>query len=133
MAEGPKRGPGSRVPLFDRLFDRDPSQTEDQPRRVLTRREVLDSIRVELARLLNTRCPGTMDDLAGQERTVVNFGMPDFLALSPTTERDRQRLARLITDAVRAYEPRLRGAVVEVAPPRRSAGRADPARHARAR
>jgi len=115
-AGGPKRGPGGRVPLFDRLFDLDRSHQEAQPRRVLARREVLASIRAELARLLNTRCAGPIDGLGDQERTVVNFGLPDFLTLSPTTDRDRQRLARLITDAVRAYEPRLRAPVVEVAP-----------------
>ena len=116
MIEGPKRGPGSRVPLFDRLFDLQLSQQETQPRRVLARREVLGSIRAELSRLLNTRCADTIDHLAQQERTVVNFGMPDFLTLSATREADRQRLAHLVTEAVRAYEPRLRSPVVEVVP-----------------
>ena len=116
MTEGPRRGPGSRVPLFDRLFDLQLSQQETQPRRVLARREVLESIRKELSRLLNTRCADTIDHLAGQERTVVNFGMPDFLTLSASREQDRQRLAHLVTEAVRAYEPRLRGPVVEVVP-----------------
>ena len=52
---------------------------------------------------------------------MVNFGMPDFLTLSASREHDRQRLAHLVAEAVRAYQPRLRGPVVEVVPhPNRS-------------
>ena len=78
--------------------------------------EILASIRQELFRLLNTRCVETIDALGGQERTIVNYGMPDFLSLNPTRSGDRERLARLIADAVRAYEPRLRHPHVSVAP-----------------
>jgi type VI secretion system lysozyme-like protein len=113
--EGPKRGPAVRAPLFDRLFDRSPREHDDPPQhRVLERDRVVESIKLEVSRLLNTRCSGTMDDLAGQERTVLNYGLPDFAALSPTSERDRERLARLIADAVRAFEPRLRNPLVRV-------------------
>ena len=113
MLEGPRRGPGSRALLFDRLFDLDLRQVEEaQPRRVLRRGQVVDSIRRELLRLLNTRCAETVERLGDEVRTVVNYGLPDFITLSPGSERDRQRLARLIADAIRAYEPRLRNPVV---------------------
>jgi type VI secretion system lysozyme-like protein len=114
-SEGPKRGPGARAPLFDRLFDRGPRQHEEMhPHRVLARDRVVESVALEVLRLLNTRCAGTIETLEGQERTVVNYGLPDFFALSPTSDGDRQRLARLIADAVRAYEPRVRNPVVRV-------------------
>jgi type VI secretion system lysozyme-like protein len=94
---------------LDRLFDFEPRQTEEaQPQRVLRRAQVVDSIRTELVRLLNTRCAETIDRLPGQDRTVVNYGLPDFLTLKPRNDRDRQRLASLVGDAIRAYEPRLR-------------------------
>jgi type VI secretion system lysozyme-like protein len=109
LSEGPKRRPGTRLPLFDRLVDADPRLHEEvQPHRVLTGAEIQASIRRELSRLLNTRCVETLDALGGQERTVVNYGLPDFFTLSPTSDGDRERLARLIVDAVRVYEPRLR-------------------------
>ncbi len=114
---GPRTAPASRVLLFDRLFDFEPQQTEEaQPRRVLRRGAVVDSIRTELLRLLNSRCAASFDVVDGSVRTVLNYGLPDFLALNPTRERDRQRLVRAITDAIRAYEPRLRGPVVIATP-----------------
>jgi type VI secretion system lysozyme-like protein len=115
--EGPKRGPRSRAPLFARLRDDEPTHREEaQPQRVLTRDRILESVRGELSRLLNTRCSETLDGLQGQERTVVNYGLPDFFTLSPTNDGDRERLGRLIAEAVRAYEPRLRNPIVEVIP-----------------
>ena len=117
--EGPKRGPRSRAPLFARLQDDEPRLREEaHPQRVLTRDRVIESVRGELSRLLNTRCSDTLDALQGQERTVANYGLPDFFTLSPTNDGDRQRLARLIVEAVRAYEPRLRNPLVDVTPDR---------------
>jgi len=114
--EGPKRRPGTRLPLLDRLVDADPRHHEEvQPHRVLTGGEVQASVRRELARLLNTRCVETLDALGGQLRTVVNYGLPDFFTLNPTSDGDRERLSRLIVEAVRAYEPRLRNPSATVA------------------
>ena len=114
--EGPKRRPGTRLPLFDRLVDADPRRHEEvQPQRVLTGGEIQASIRRELVRLLNTRCVETLGALGGQQRTVLNYGLPDFSTLSPTSDGDRERLARLIVEAVRAYEPRLRSPTAMVA------------------
>ena len=114
--EGPRRGAGARAPLFDRLFDFEPREHEEtHPRRVHGWTAVVDSIRVELSRLLNTRCAVSLDGLREQPRTVVNYGLPDFTTLSPTSDRDRERLAVLIAEAVGAYEPRLRTPRVVVA------------------
>ena len=113
--EGPKRGPRGRAPLFARLCDHEPRQREEaQPRRVLSREHLIESLLSEISRVLNTRCSTTMAGLEGQERTVANYGLPDFTTLNPTSDGDRQRLARLILDAIRAYEPRLRNPLVEV-------------------
>jgi type VI secretion system protein ImpF len=113
--EGPWRRPGSPAPLFDRLIDTRPREPEEaRPHRVLARAELLESVRRELVRVLNTRCSESIEELKGQPRTVVNFGLPDFFALSPSSDRDRQRLASLIADAVRVYEPRLRSPAVDV-------------------
>lgn len=111
---GPLRSPGTRVPLFDRLADHEPRQEETQPRRVLAHGDVHESIRRELFRLFNTRCAARIDEVAGRDRTVIDFGVPDFGTLNPTSERDRQQVARLLVDAVRAFEPRLQQPRVEV-------------------
>ena len=55
---------------------------------------------------------GVVEELKPQ---VVNFGLPDFFTLSPTSDRDRQRLATLVADAVRVYEPRLQSPAVDIA------------------
>jgi type VI secretion system protein ImpF len=102
------------VPLFARLFDHDRLQPERQPHRVLARRELVESIRLDLARLLNTRSAETGERLRGRERTVVDYGLPDFLTLNPTSERDREQLTQLLVEAVRAYEPRLQNPTVIV-------------------
>jgi type VI secretion system lysozyme-like protein len=81
----------------------------------MTRDRVIESIRGELSRVLNTRCSEPIDRLSGQERTVMNYGLPDFFTLSPTSDGDRQRLGQLIVDAIRAYEPRLLNPLVAVA------------------
>src|SRR5262245_5035794 len=107
LTDGPVRSPGTRVPLFDRLADREPREEETQPRRVLAHRDVHESIRRELFRLFNTRSAIAVDEAAGRERTVIDFGVPDFCTLNPTSARDRETIARLLVDAVRAFEPRL--------------------------
>src|SRR5262249_60769337 len=92
--------------LSHRLQDDEPKHREEaHPQRVLTRDRILESVRGELSRLLNTRCSDTLEGLQGQELTVANYGLPDFFTLSPTNDTDRQRLARLIVQAVRPPQP----------------------------
>ncbi len=114
LTGGPRRRPGARVPLFDRLADHEPHRDEPQPRRVHAHGDVRESVRRELFRLFNTRCAPPIAEVAGSERTVIDFGVPDFTTLNPTSERDRQQMARLLVEAVRAFEPRLQQPRVEV-------------------
>jgi type VI secretion system lysozyme-like protein len=104
--------------LFERLVDRDPrTPREPRPFRTLTIPEVRASVRRDVERLLNTRCTASAEALAGRERTVLDYGLPDFSALSPQRAEDRQRLAAQITQAIMAFEPRLRQVRVTVEPP----------------
>jgi type VI secretion system lysozyme-like protein len=110
--------PGARALLFERLVDLDPRIAhEPQPFRTLTIPELRASVRREVERLLNTRCAASAGALEGRERTVLDYGIPDFSALSPQRAEDRQRLARQITQAITAFEPRLRQVRVTVEPP----------------
>lgn len=106
----------SRAPLLDRLVDLEPwIPREPRPSRTLDRRGLRESIRRELERLFNSRCPLPAERLAGRPRTVLEYGIPDFAGLTPRRFEDRVRLAELLREAVEAYEPRLRRVRVEVA------------------
>jgi type VI secretion system lysozyme-like protein len=99
---------GARASLVDRLIDRDPrSSQEARPLRILDRRAMKESVRRDLGWLLNTRSPIAPRQLEGQDRTVVNYGIPDFSALSPQNDDDHRRVALDITRTINAYEPRL--------------------------
>lgn len=69
-------------------------------------------MRLEIARLLNTRCAlrGTAGETA--EGTVLAYGVPDFSALSPASTEDRARLADAMARRIAAYEPRVSGVEV---------------------
>lgn len=99
----------ARVLLFDRLTDFDPqSASEPQPLRALTHAELLISIRRELSALLNTRCAIPFHELFERERSVVDYGLPDFTGRHPTSQEDVQLLQSIIERTVAAFEPRLR-------------------------
>lgn len=117
----PKRTRGARVPLFDRLVDLDPrSATEPEPLRVLDRDGLLESVRREVGLLLNTRCALTLEELAGRERTALEYGLPDFSHLHTRDPRAHHALADRIRETVAAYEPRLRQVRIAVEPLRNS-------------
>lgn len=106
---------GARALLFDRLEDEHPYESfEQQPRRVLDREELLQSIRKELDLLLNTRSSRVPDTPDPHEWTVLDWGLPDFSPAFTRSPSDRRQLARRIEQAIVAFEPRLREPVVEV-------------------
>lgn len=97
-----------RMPLFDRLVDRDPRlRHELRPSRTLDRRGLRESVRRELEQLFNTRCPFPAHRLPIRERSVIDYGIPDFSVFSPRSYDDRVRLAELLRRAIEAFEPRL--------------------------
>jgi type VI secretion system lysozyme-like protein len=117
----PKHTRGARAPLFDRLVDLDPlSKTEAEPLRVLDRDDLLASVRREVGRLLNTRCTLTLEEMQGRERTVLEYGLPDFSHLHTRDPRAHEALAERIRETVAAYEPRLRQVRIAVEPLRNS-------------
>ena len=104
----PRPIPGARALLFERLVDLDPaSPQESTPFRILDRQALEESVRREAARLLNTRCPRPERLQEEGERSVLNYGLPDFSFLIAASGGDRQRLADEIAQALAAYEPRL--------------------------
>ena len=107
-----------RAPLFDRFGGGDRlAPREAGVSRTLSRAELAESVRRELQRLFNTRCPLPADPLAQRPRTVLEYGIPDLSELSPNRQEDRNRLERELEKAILAYEPRLRQPQVSVQPP----------------
>jgi type VI secretion system protein ImpF len=108
---------GARVLLFDRLVDLHPEADEGQrPFRILDREQLKASVRRELGRLLNTRCSIPLDRLGETERSVVNYGIPDFSSLSAHNADDRALIGSIIAKTIAAFEPRLREVRVDVEP-----------------
>lgn len=105
-------------PLFDRLVDLEPGLTELErpPRRTLDREGLRESVRRELERLLATRSTRRASDIEARPLTVLDYGVPDFIHLSPQNPEERQLLEKLIAVPVAAFEPRLRNVEVEVTP-----------------
>lgn len=105
-----------RVPLFERLVDEQPQRRQEaSPLRSYTLAELRASILRELSRLLSTRCPLSGDAALARARTVLDYGLPDLeLGGRATVKEDRLRAARLIQQAIEAYEPRLQRVNVEV-------------------
>jgi type VI secretion system protein ImpF len=108
---------GARALLFDRLVDV-PPELEHQERhlRILDRDHLKTSVRRELERLLNTRCSIPLHRLGEEERSVVNYGIPDFSSLSPHNADDHALIASIVGQTIAAFEPRLRHVRVEVGP-----------------
>ena len=106
----------ARALLFERLVDRDPVRPyEPVPFRTVDRRALMESVRREVHRVLNTHCRNTEAFLFERdERSAYDYGVPDYFNFSPRSQTDRGRLERLLSKTISAYEPRLQRVRVEV-------------------
>jgi len=105
-----------RMPLFDRLVDRDLFLRHELVQmRTIDRRGIRESVRRELEQLFNTRCPIPEHRLTSDRpRTVIDYGIPDFSTFSARNPNDRGRLAVILRQAIEVYEPRLANVSVEI-------------------
>jgi type VI secretion system lysozyme-like protein len=113
MADSRNTG-GARALLFERLVESREEEAEPPAFGVQTRQELLDSVSRELGRLLNSRCPVPLRLIGEEERTVINYGIPDFTSLSPQSSDDRKLIASIIGQTIAAFETRLRNVQVTV-------------------
>lgn len=96
--------------LLDRLTDLEPSrQQESREQRVLSFRQLKQSVLRDLSWLLNTTAMDAMqslDDFPDAARSVINYGIP---ALSGTnlSSVSAQKLQRQIKQAIADFEPRI--------------------------
>jgi type VI secretion system protein ImpF len=96
--------------LFDRLTDDEPGrQRESAEKRVLSVQRLRESVRRDLASLLNATHLAAVQDLGDYpevERSTLNYGIPD-LAGRPASTIDKVAIARRIRRAIIEFEPRL--------------------------
>lgn len=96
--------------LLDRLTDDDPeSRSEPREKRVLSMRNLRDSVLRDIAWLLNGTGLSAAQDLSDYPliaETVLNFGLPD-LAGRTASGLDVAELERLMAQAIRDFEPRI--------------------------
>src|SRR2546423_13174721 len=96
--------------VLDRLIDREPKErNEAPPTRAQSVRQLKASLRRDLEWLLNTRriaeeVPESFEQLS---RSLYNYGLPDFTAMSFSNPRDRNKLLRSLEATIRLFEPRL--------------------------
>lgn len=112
----PKPIEGARALLFDRLVSHTDQDGSDQHLRILNSNQLKASVRRELDRLLNTRCSIPLHQISEEERSVINYGIPDFSSLSPHNADDHALIATIVAQTISAFEPRLRQVRVEVGP-----------------
>src|SRR5262249_60560156 len=85
--------------LLDRLLDADPGVRREPPAaQHLLLRELKQAVRRDLENLLNTRVRNVtwgshLDEL---DRSLVNYGLPDFNGMSLASTGDRERFCRLL-------------------------------------
>jgi type VI secretion system protein ImpF len=78
--------------------------------------QMMDSVKRDLENLLNTRFrvstwPPTLDEL---ERSLVNYGVPDFAGVNMSSPADRQLFRQMVEEAIRIHEPRFLKVRVEI-------------------
>ena len=103
--------------VLERLIDREPEAlSEMPPTRAQSVRLLRASVRRDLEWLLNTRrTPEAADsEFPALAMSVYNYGLPDLNALNWESSRDRTRLARVVQESLRLFEPRVRG--IQVVP-----------------
>ncbi|MFD2233139.1 type VI secretion system baseplate subunit TssE [Phaeospirillum tilakii] len=109
--------------MFERLVDLAPGEGESQPFLLHDRDGLKASVAAELAALLSTRLSRPLALPPGQDRTTLDYGIPDAAGLAPGDAEGRAAFAAEIQAAILAFEPRLETPRVTLSPdPARSDG-----------
>ena len=92
--------------IFDRLSDADP--------RITPERQLKAAVRRDLEWLLNTRrvVEPPAESLIEVNRSLYNYGLPDFSSYSLSSPKDRGKLLRALETTIALFEPRLAGVKV---------------------
>ena len=114
---------GRLIPsLLDRLFD-DDDVAAGAPLGGYYRDvdHIRDAVARDLEALLNTLrvLPNTsLDEFPEAQRSLLAYGLPDFMGRGLSSPDDRQYIRRSLEDAIRSGDRRLRQVKVSIEPPR---------------
>ena len=103
---------GFRTTLFDRLLPADAQQTQG-----LSLQELRESVASDLKDLLNSRVAKLdelIDDFPLAKKSILQFGIIDFVGLSTANPSDRDKICQSIEQSIAAHEPRLKQIRVEM-------------------
>ncbi|WP_180128040.1 MULTISPECIES: type VI secretion system baseplate subunit TssE [unclassified Acinetobacter] len=103
---------GFRTTLFDRLLPADAQQTQG-----LSLQELRESVASDLEDLLNSRVAKLdelIDDFPLAKKSILQFGIIDFVGLSTANPSDRDKICQSIEQSITAHEPRLKQIRVEM-------------------
>lgn len=104
--------------LLDRLLDDEPTNQHETPRsRNQLLRDVKRSVQRDLESLLNTRwrCTNWPPNLDELDRSLINYGLPDFSAAHLGSPHDREQLRQIVEHTIRKFEPRFKSVRVSIA------------------
>jgi type VI secretion system protein ImpF len=103
--------------VLDRLLDDEPEVKREPGRsqhQVL--RDMKQAVRRDLENLLNTRrrCLAWPVNLKELEKSLVNYGIPDFTGANMGSGQDREQFRRLLEIVIRNHEPRFKSVKVRL-------------------
>ncbi|MEI8320568.1 MAG: type VI secretion system baseplate subunit TssE [Alphaproteobacteria bacterium] len=112
---------GSSAPLFDRLIDNHPEVTaEASPFMNYDKAETIESIMREAEALLNTRCKMPLKEYLALDPANLDYGVPDLYGFPDQSYGDASnsdgagKLARMMANSLKLFEPRLADVSVEI-------------------
>lgn len=102
---------GFRSTLFDRLIP-----DYDEQLKGLSIQELRESVAHDLEDLLNSRMAKLeqIDDFPLVKKSILQFGIIDFVGLSTANPTDRDKICQSIEQSIAAHEPRLTQIKVEM-------------------
>ena len=107
--------PGGALPLFDKLGEH-LTVAPNESDQALSADGLEASVARELSRLTNSRSRIPLSDFQEATLTVLDYGIPDTLALSALSERDKALISEALERAIKVFEPRLTQVEVTVLP-----------------
>lgn len=117
----PKRVPGVRVPLFERLADEAPEQQSEQPiLKFYDYNELMLSIERELYHVLGTQSKAKKEDYLILAKDPLNYGLPEMYGVpeytyfEATNKENWKPLAKHLGKIIEAYEPRIKNVRVNI-------------------
>jgi type VI secretion system protein ImpF len=112
--------------LFERLIDDAPHrESESNPLRRWSVDELKESVIRDLESLLNNRAslsPDAFNTYPESQRSIISYGMEDFVGLSLANPGDRERICQTLERTIAYHEPRLRDVVVRLEADRNNIG-----------